>query len=79
MELIPGSVTLVRGGPNHSIGQEAGAECLGPEVFRARHAHPRPSENPQATVFLCGVYRLSGDVGGGLLDALPQVRILFGD
>ncbi|MFB7502056.1 cupin domain-containing protein [Streptomyces broussonetiae] len=76
VELIPGSVTLVRGGPNHYIGHEPGAECLEPEEFRARHAHAVPADNPQATVFLCGAYQFSGDVGSGLLDALPQVMTL---
>ncbi|MER5804469.1 MULTISPECIES: AraC family transcriptional regulator [Streptomyces] len=76
VELIPGSVTLVRGGPNHYIGHEPGAECLEPEEFRARHAQIDPGENPQATVFLCGAYQFSGDVGSGLLDALPQVMTL---
>ncbi|SEL30563.1 AraC family transcriptional regulator [Streptacidiphilus jiangxiensis] len=73
VELIPGSVTLVRGGVTHSIGHEPGAACLEPEEFRARHAHAGPADNPRATVFLCGAYRFSGDVGAGLLDALPQV------
>lgn len=76
VELIPGSVTLVRGGPNHCIGHEPGAECLEPEEFRARHAQMGPGDNPQATVFLCGAYQFSGDVGSGLLDALPQVMTL---
>ena len=35
-----------------------------------------PGDNPQATVFLCGAYQFSGDVGSGLLDALPQVMTL---
>ncbi|MFD4592847.1 AraC family transcriptional regulator [Streptomyces rubiginosohelvolus] len=76
VELIPGSVTLVRGGENHYIGHEPGAACLEPEEFRARHAHTGPADNPRATVFLCGAYRFSGDVGAGLLDALPQVMTL---
>jgi AraC-like DNA-binding protein len=76
VELIPGTVTLVRGGPNHYIGHEPGAECLEPEEFRARHAHAAPADNPRATVFLCGAYRFSGDVGSGLLEALPQVMTL---
>ncbi|MBX7551084.1 AraC family transcriptional regulator [Streptomyces sp. tea 10] len=76
VELIPGSVTLVRGGPHHYIGHEPGAECLEPEEFRARHARTSPEDNPQATVFLCGAYQFSGDVGSGLLDALPQVMTL---
>ncbi|KOV58129.1 AraC family transcriptional regulator [Streptomyces sp. MMG1121] len=76
VELIPGDVTLVRGGPNHYIGHEPGAECLEPEDFRARYAHVGPGDNPRATVFLCGAYQFSGDVGSGLLEALPQVMTL---
>jgi AraC-like DNA-binding protein len=66
----------VRGGPDHYIGHEPGANCLEPEEFRARHAHADPGDNPRATVFLCGTYQFSGDVGGGLLDALPPVMTL---
>ena len=76
VELSPGTVVLVRGGPDHYIGHEPGADCLEPEEFRARHAHAASGDNPQATVFLCGAYRFSGDVGSGLLDALPQVMTL---
>ena len=66
-------MTLVRGGPDHYIGHEPGADCLEPEEFRARHAQDARSDDPRATVFLCGAYRFSGDIGNGLLDALPQV------
>jgi AraC-like DNA-binding protein len=76
VELSPGTVALVRGGPDHYIGHEPGADCLEPEEFRARHAHVDPGDSPQATVFLCGAYQFSGDVGGGLLDALPPVMTL---
>jgi AraC-like DNA-binding protein len=76
VELIPGSVTLVRGGPDHYIGHEPGAECQEPDEFRAQHAYAEPGENPQATVFLCGAYRFSGDIGRALLDALPPVMTL---
>ena len=76
VELIPGTVTLVRGGSDHYIGHELGAECQEPDEFRARHAHAGPGENPQATVFLCGAYRFSGDIGRALLDALPPVTTL---
>ena len=76
VELSPGTVVLVRGGPDHYIGHEPGAECLEPDEFRARHAHLKPEGNPQATVFLCGAYRFAGEVGGALLDALPQVMTL---
>jgi len=76
VELVPGEVTLVRGGPDHHIGHEPGTDCLEPEDFRTRHAHDAESENPRAAVFLCGAYRFSGDIGSGLLQALPQVLTL---
>ncbi|MFE5035538.1 AraC family transcriptional regulator [Streptomyces sp. NPDC056683] len=76
VELLPGTVTLVRGGPTHYIGHEPGAECLEPEEFRARHRRTEPAANPQATVFLCGAYQFSGDIGRALLDALPEVMTL---
>jgi AraC-like DNA-binding protein len=76
VELSPGTVALVRGGPDHYIGHEPGAHCLEPEEFRARHSRADPGDNPQAAVFLCGAYQFSGDVGRGLLDALPPVMTL---
>jgi AraC-like DNA-binding protein len=76
VELSPGTVVLVRGGPDHYIGHEPGADCLEPEEFRARHAHADSGDNPRATVYLCGAYQFSGDVGSGLLDALPPVMTL---
>jgi AraC-like DNA-binding protein len=85
VELSPGTVALVRGGPDHHIGHEPGADCLDPDAFRARHTQADPqtghdadpqANNPQSTVFLCGAYQFSGDVGIGLLDALPQVMTL---
>ncbi|MFE3858410.1 cupin domain-containing protein [Streptomyces griseorubiginosus] len=42
VELIPGSVRLVRGGPDHYIGHEPGAACLEPEEFRTHHAQMGP-------------------------------------
>jgi AraC-like DNA-binding protein len=76
VELSPGTVALVRSGQDHYIGHEPGAECLEPEEFRARHAQAGSGDNQQATVFLCGAYQFSGDVGSGLLDALPTVMTL---
>lgn len=76
VELVPGEVTLVCGGPDHHIGHEPGAECLEPEDFRARHAYDGSPEDPRATIFLCGAYRFSGDIGSGLLEALPQMLTL---
>jgi AraC-like DNA-binding protein len=76
VELVPGEVTLVRGGPDHYIGHRPGADCLEPEDFRAQYPHDGSSEDLRATVFLCGAYRFSGDIGSGLLEALPQVLTL---
>lgn len=76
VELVPGEVTLVRGGTDHYIGHEPGTDCLEPEEFRARHATAGESDAPGATVFLCGAYRFSGDIGNGLLKALPRVLTL---
>ncbi|MET7994484.1 hypothetical protein ABZU76_26690 [Amycolatopsis sp. NPDC005232] len=33
VELMPGDVTLGRGGPDHHIGHEPSAECLDPELL----------------------------------------------
>ena len=76
VELSPGTVALVRGGQDHYIGHEPGADCLDPEEFRARYAEVGSDDDSQATVFLCGAYQFTGDVGSGLLDALPTVMTL---
>ncbi len=73
VELAPGDVALVRGGPDHFVAHEPGAACLAPEQFQARHAGDERAPAHGAAVFLCGAYVLSGDVGRGLLEALPPV------
>ncbi len=73
LELAPGELALVRGGLDHHIAHQPGATCLEPAEFRARHAHDEHSDDRRATLFVCGAYRFSGDVGEGLLSALPQV------
>jgi AraC-like DNA-binding protein len=73
LELAPGELALVRGGLDHHIAYKPGATCLEPAEFRARHARDEHSDDRRATLFLCGAYRFSGDVGHGLLSALPQV------
>jgi AraC-like DNA-binding protein len=73
LELAPGDLALVRGGPDHHIAHEPGATCLSPEQFRERHAGDEPTGDRRASVFLCGAYRFSGDVGRGLLEALPPI------
>jgi AraC-like DNA-binding protein len=76
VELLPGEITLVRGGPAHYIAHEPGADCLEPDDFRRRHSQDAPPADHGATVFLCGAYQFSGDVGSGLLDALPPALTL---
>jgi AraC-like DNA-binding protein len=73
LELAPGDVALVRGGLDHHVAHSVAAVCLTPDQFRARHADGEHSEDEHATVFLCGAYRFSGDVGRGLLAALPPM------
>jgi AraC-like DNA-binding protein len=76
VELLPGEITLVRGGPTHYIAHEPRAECLEPDDFRLRYSQRPQVADHAATVFLCGAYQFSGDVGSGLLDSLPPVLTL---
>jgi AraC-like DNA-binding protein len=76
LELAPGDVALVRGGPDHFIAHEPGGACLPHDQFQAHHANNDRSSIQGASVFLCGAYVLSGDVGRGLLDALPPILSL---
>ena len=73
VELVPGDLALVVGGPDHHIAYDRGAVCLSPERFREQHAG---DGHAGATVFLCGAYRFSGDVGRGLIQALPPILLL---
>jgi AraC-like DNA-binding protein len=73
LELAPGELALVRGGPDHHIAHEPAAACLEPAEFQARHGNDEHPDDRRATAFLCGAYRFSGDVGQGLLSALPQI------
>ena len=75
VELIPGEITLVRGGVPHHLAHEPGAPCLDPDEFR-RRLPPAGSPEHGSTVFLCGAYRFGGDVTGGVVDALPPVLTL---
>ncbi len=42
VELSPGTVALVRGGPDHPLGPAPGAACLAPAAFRARPPQADP-------------------------------------
>lgn len=76
LELTPGDLALVRGGPDHYVAHEPGARCVSPAEFRARHADDSPSLDRRSAVFLCGAYRFAGDIGRGLVEALPPVLSL---
>lgn len=73
LELKPGDLALVRGGPDHFIAHRLGAQCVLPEDFRTRHPPEEAELDPRAAVFLCGAYRFAGDIGAGLVNALPRV------
>ncbi len=73
LELRPGDLALVRGGPDHFIAHEPGARCVLPEDFRTQHSSGEAEHDPRAAVFLCGAYRFAGDIGAGLVNALPPV------
>jgi AraC-like DNA-binding protein len=81
LELTPGDLALVRGGPDHFVAHEPGAHCVSPAEFRSLHprdVHPGDAGSPdhRSAVFLCGAYRFAGDVGKGLVEALPPVLSL---
>jgi AraC-like DNA-binding protein len=76
VELAPGDVALVPGGADHFIAHKPNASCLPHEQFQARHADDGRTSTDGANVFLCGAYVLSGDIGRGLLEALPPMLTL---
>lgn len=73
IELGPGDLAVVRGGVDHFIAHEPGAECLSHDEFWERHTETISSTGEDRAVFLCGAYRFAGDIGQGLVDALPPV------
>lgn len=75
-ELRPGDLALVRGGADHFIAHEPRAHCVLPEDFRSRHSSEEAENDPRAAAFLCGAYRFAGDIGAGLVNALPPVFLI---
>jgi AraC-like DNA-binding protein len=73
LELTPGDLAFVRGGHDHFIAHEPGAHCVSPDEFRSQHAADQSKLDARGAVFLCGAYRFAGDIGTGLIDALPPV------
>jgi len=76
VELKPGDLALVRGGADHFIAHEQGASCISPEDFRTQHVSDETTRDPRAAAFLCGAYRFAGDIGAGLVNALPPVFVI---
>src|SRR5579859_2159240 len=75
-ELVPSNLALVPGGRNHHLASRPGAPCISHEEFLAKRTTTDPSRNPDASVFMCGAYQFSGDIGSGLLKTLPPILIL---
>jgi AraC-like DNA-binding protein len=76
LELKPGDLAFVRGGRDHYIAHAPGAHCISPDDFRSLHAVDESQLDPRAAVFLCGAYTFAGDIGAGLVNALPPVLSL---
>ena len=75
MCLLPGDLALVVGGRDHHIAHEPDlALCMSHEQFWSRDAVN--ADDPGAAIFLCGAYRLAGDVGRGLIQALPPMLVI---
>jgi AraC-like DNA-binding protein len=73
--LLPGDLAIVVGGRNHHIADEPSASrCVTHEQFWARTNDE--AQDPGASVFLCGAYRLTGDVGRSLIQALPPMLVI---
>ena len=74
--LLPGDLAVVVGGRDHYIADEPNPEvCVSHEQFWAAGAD-NDADDPNAAVFLCGAYRLAGDVGRSLIRALPPMLVI---
>jgi AraC-like DNA-binding protein len=74
--LLPGDLAVVVGGRDHHIADEPNPEvCVSHEQFWAAGAD-NDADDPNAAVFLCGAYRLAGDVGRSLIRALPPMLVM---
>lgn len=76
LELAPGDLALVRGGPDHFVAHQPGVSCVLPGEFRSLPDGDPALSAPGSAVFLCGAYRFAGDIGRGLVAALPPVLLL---
>lgn len=75
VRLLPGELALVVGGRDHHVAHEPDRGlCVSHEEFWAREAGD--PDDPDSAIFLCGAYRLTGDVGRGLIQALPPMLVI---
>jgi AraC-like DNA-binding protein len=75
VRLLPGDLALVVGGRDHQIAHQPDPDlCMSHEQFWAREADD--ADHPDSAIFLCGAYRLAGDVGRGLIQALPPMLFI---
>jgi AraC-like DNA-binding protein len=75
-ELVPGNLALVPGGSKHHLAHSPDAACIPHEDFLTPRTSNDTSSNPDTSVFMCGAYQFSGDIGSGLLKTLPPILIL---
>ncbi|MEU0483149.1 AraC family transcriptional regulator [Streptosporangium sp. NPDC006013] len=74
--LLPGDLAIIVGGQDHHIADEPDpGRCLTHEEFWTAGTGG-DADDPQAAVFLCGAYRLAGDVGRSLIQALPPMLVI---
>ncbi|MFE0028203.1 cupin domain-containing protein [Amycolatopsis sp. NPDC059021] len=75
-QLLPGDLAIVVGGRDHHLANEPKPGTCVPHELFWEVTTAADAADPGASVFLCGAYRLSGDVGRGLIQALPPVLII---
>jgi AraC-like DNA-binding protein len=75
-ELIPGDLALAPGGHGHHLASSPDEDCLPHVEFLEQKAGSAVPDQSDASIFMCGAYRFSGDVGKSLLDTLPPVLVL---
>jgi AraC-like DNA-binding protein len=74
--MVPGDLAIAVGGRDHHIAHEPDPEaCVSHESFWAASAGDDAGD-PTAAVFLCGAYRMAGDVGQSLIRALPPMLVI---
>jgi AraC-like DNA-binding protein len=75
-ELRTGELALVPGGGDHHLAHDPRAACLPHEEFLQRGIGEASPEHPDAAVFMCGAYRFPGEVGRGLVRAIPPLLVV---